>query len=155
MIEAWRPVVGLEGRYEVSSEGRVRSLAFRSNGPPRIMKSTPNYAGYHVITLGVSRKQYRVAVLVLEAFVGPRPVGMEACHGPDYSKSNNRLRNLRWDTSSANCLERDFHGSRNPNSVLTDEQRAEIIRRKRAGERTLLIAKEFGISQGYVYQLAA
>lgn len=128
MIEAWLPVVGLEGRYEISSEGRVRSLAFRSNGLPQIMKSTPNYAGYHVLTLGVERKQHRVAVLVLTAFVGPRPSPQhEACHGPDFTKSNNRLRNLRWDTKSANCLERDnsyMKGDRNPQSRVSRAARA-------------------------------
>lgn len=39
--------------------------------------------------------------LVLEAFVGPRPEGMEACHWNDVC-TDNRLENLRWDTTSAN-----------------------------------------------------
>ena len=32
MTEEWRPVVGYEGLYEVSSEGRVRSLAQATRG---------------------------------------------------------------------------------------------------------------------------
>jgi hypothetical protein len=41
-------------------------------------------------------------ILVLEAFVGPRPAGMEGCHWDD-DPTNNHLSNLRWDTRSANA----------------------------------------------------
>jgi hypothetical protein len=43
--------------------------------------------------------------LVLEAFVGPRPDGQVGCHFDDDPR-NNRVENLRWDTSSANALDR-------------------------------------------------
>lgn len=43
--------------------------------------------------------------LVLMAFVGPCPEGMEACHGND-SPADNRLVNLRWDTMSNNLQDR-------------------------------------------------
>ncbi len=44
--------------------------------------------------------------LMLEAFVGPCPEGMEACHYPDPDKSNNQIGNLRWDTHDANMKDR-------------------------------------------------
>jgi hypothetical protein len=47
--------------------------------------------------------------LVLEAFVGPRPPGMEACHFPDKSPKNNRMDNLRWDTQAGNIRDRAYH----------------------------------------------
>jgi len=47
--------------------------------------------------------------LVLEAFVGPRPPGTECCHRNDI-KTDNRLENLRWDTSSANMYDRVRNG---------------------------------------------
>lgn len=46
-------------------------------------------------------KSRYVHQLVLEAFVGPRPEGLEACHWNDVS-DDNRLDNLRWATKSAN-----------------------------------------------------
>lgn len=58
-----------------------------------------------------------VHVLVLEAFVGPRPQGYEACHGLG-GRLDNSLSNLRWDTSSENRLDTTRHGNnRNANKV--------------------------------------
>ena len=43
-------------------------------------------------------------LLVLEAHVSPRPVGLEGCHN-DGDPTNNVVGNLRWDTHSANLLD--------------------------------------------------
>ena len=152
--EVWKPIVGFEGRYEVSDKGRVRSLKFRGNGGLRVMKGSLNQSGYRVLTLGKSRKQFRAHCLVLEAFVGPRPDGMEGCHG-DGDKDNNALRNLRWDTPSGNAADRrSYHGSGNPNSKLDETQRADIKRRRLDGETTVRLAEEFEISTTRVSQIA-
>lgn len=81
-------------------------------GPLRPLKQQRNKRGYCLVGLdrggrNVSRFVHR---LVLEAFVGPRPVGKEACHFPDHEKSNNRLANLRWDTHAEN--EKDDYRAR-------------------------------------------
>ena len=55
-------------------------------------------------------KHFRVATLVLLAFAGPRPPGMEACHA-NGDASDDRLENLRWDTSSANKFDTVRHGN--------------------------------------------
>ena len=52
-----------------------------------------------------------VQVLVLEAFVRPRPEGMRACHKNDDSLDN-RLSNLKWDTQSANVRQQYGSGRR-------------------------------------------
>lgn len=52
-----------------------------------------------------------MARLVLEAFVGPCPEGMEACHFPDRDPANNQLENLRWDTHQANMVDKATHGT--------------------------------------------
>lgn len=105
-METWKPVVGAEGRYEVSNLGRVKS--FIAPGGEKILKpGTHPRTGHKLVllsmSLGVKRMSY-VHRLVLESFVGPCPVGMEACHLNDES-SDNRLENLRWDTRSANRLD--------------------------------------------------
>lgn len=64
--------------------------------------------------------------LVLEAFVGPCPDGMEGCHFPDRNPANNRLENLRWDTPKSNAADKVIHGTDNTGerhglAKLTDE----------------------------------
>lgn len=51
-----------------------------------------------------------VCHLVLEAFVGPCPEGLECCHN-NGNCHDNRLDNLRWDTRQANIVDRDHHGT--------------------------------------------
>lgn len=118
MSEIWKPVPGWRGLYEVSSFGRVRSIArevmtkrgFKQKVPGRVLR--PGIArGYERVVLQKGGMRHDVAVhrLVLETFVGPCPDGMEACHGDD-NRRNNLLMNLRWDTKSANCQDRTRNG---------------------------------------------
>ncbi|MFL6864076.1 MAG: NUMOD4 motif-containing HNH endonuclease [Allosphingosinicella sp.] len=115
--EEWRPVVGWEGLYEVSNQGRVRSLdraydrpASRRRPQPwrrvyrgRMIKPAPTSAGYLVVNLhrSNSRLMRLVHCLALEAFVGPPPPGMIGLHWDD-DPNNNRLANLRWGTRRDN-----------------------------------------------------
>lgn len=101
--EKWLPVVGWEARYEVSDQGRVRSVGPRG----RVRALTAGSHGYLALNLsdGSRRATRTVHRLVLEAFVGPCPDGMEACHA-DADRHNNRLTNLRWDTTKANAADR-------------------------------------------------
>jgi hypothetical protein len=127
MKEKWLPVVGWEDYYEVSDRGRVRSLPRRvplradltMSVRGRLLSGSVTMFGYHAVTLcrdGV-RSHQRTHRLVLEAFVGPCPDGMEGCHN-DGDKLNNSLGNLRWDTRSANMYDRVAHGM-NPQSQKT------------------------------------
>lgn len=114
-FERWRPVVGFEDRYEVSSLGRVRSLArIDSLGrqvPRRILKAPLTPYDYPRVTLHLNgaRSKARVHVLVAEAFLGPRPSGMEVCH-VDGDPANNAVTNLRWDTHRSNQRDVVRHG---------------------------------------------
>lgn len=56
-------------------------------------------------------QQRKVHHLVLEAFVGPRPEGMQGCHNNGDSKDNCAA-NLRWDTPKANAMDTLLHGCR-------------------------------------------
>lgn len=119
--EQWRSVSGFEGIYEVSDQGRVRSLdrlVLLKNGRKRrehglILKPwKSNRGGYPAVNLaknGHAKRNYLVHVLVLEAFVGPRPEGFACCHN-DGDSANNHLSNLRWDTYSANNHDLVKHG---------------------------------------------
>ncbi len=110
--EQWRPVVGWQGYYEVSSRGRVRSLPrtiMRSNGKPqtfkeRILRPAPDRNGYLAVTLcrdGVART-VQVHVVEFAAFNGPLPRGMTVDHR-DRNETNNDIGNLRLATNQQNA----------------------------------------------------
>lgn len=116
----WLPVPGWEGNYEVSDEGDVRSLdrvVTLPNGQKRsykgkLLKPTVNRLGYPMVVLSRPGEQRTMKVhrLVLTAFVGPCPDGMEACHN-NGDRGDARLENLRWDTHSNNQYDRRRHGT--------------------------------------------
>lgn len=125
--EQWRPVVGYEGRYEVSDHGRVRGLdrRVRTKGggmmtvKGRVLAPAPNGNGHPAVSLhreGVS-KTWKVHTLVLEAFVGPRPEGM-GCRHLDSNPENNHLSNLCWGTQTENMKDMTDAG-RHHNQVRT------------------------------------
>lgn len=87
--------------------GKMRKLVPRPDGRLTVMLSSPS--------AGASLRL--VHQLVLEAFVGPRPEGMEGCHN-NGDCTDNRLENLRWDTSSNNKLDMLIHGT-HPNGSKT------------------------------------
>src|SRR5699024_5494412 len=110
--ENWKPVVGYEGLYEVSDWGNVRSLArtvTRSDGRVRPFPSKVLSQGFSgererpLVALCKNGKQTTKWVhrLVAEAFLGPAPDGMEACHRNDDCQDN-RPENLYWGTRSDN-----------------------------------------------------
>lgn len=119
MTELWRPVPGLEDRYEVSDAGRVRSLTVRvyaGQGRTRISpgRVLSAYRGdrYVKVSLKQDGRQFgrNVHRLVAEAFLGPCPQGMEVCHN-NGDAHDNRLSNLRYDTHANNSLDRRAHGT--------------------------------------------
>jgi hypothetical protein len=108
MTERWKRVPGWPG-YQVSDIGRVRSVdRVLSNGQAcgGVMLATyPNRDGYPKVTLsgGKHKRQKQVTVhrLVMLAFEGPRPPGMEIRH-LDSDPGNARRSNLAYGTHSQN-----------------------------------------------------
>lgn len=118
MEERWKPAPGYEGLYEVSDRGQVRSIPRPrrqwhggiATVPERILRQDVGKRGHRRVTLHSAGKRSRFLVhrLVLTAFVGPCPDGMEGCHG-DGNPANNHLENLRWDTKPANSADSIRH----------------------------------------------
>jgi hypothetical protein len=113
-MEEWRPVVGFEERYEVSSEGRVRSLAracFACGGTRGDRLLTPSFTpegGYYRVSIYGKRqdgkhqqRSLRVHRLVAEAFI-PNPEGKPFVNHKDNNPVNNRVENLEWVTPLEN-----------------------------------------------------
>lgn len=162
-METWKAVPGREGEYEVSDQGRVRSLdriITRKDGRTakckgRLLTPKPNVGGYLSLRLGRGFPAM-VHQLVMLAFVGPSN-GMYACHNNGV-KTDNRLCNLRYDTAYGNQADRaahgtEWYGSMVPFAKLNEAQVSEIKRRL-AKETHAAIAKDYGVCAGTVTQIS-
>lgn len=154
----WRPVVGYEGLYEVSSTGLVRSVdrvtRHGRRWKSRMMSMSKISDGYWSVKLYKNGrgKTKMVSHLVAEAFLGPRPAGYDVCHC-DGSRTNNSVANLRYDTRSGNLQDRRIHGTHNigeshPNARLTWEAVREI---RESSEPVTSLAKRYRVSRMAVW----
>ena len=110
MSELWKTVYGYENLYEVSNQGRVRSLprivsghrTFMRNG--RILRPQERRHGYLSVWLygNGSKKQVSVHRLVAEAFCERRD-GCDEVNHLNEDKQDNRAENLAWCTKKENC----------------------------------------------------
>lgn len=120
----WRPIPSFQGFYEASRGGHIRAVGrpvrfvdkngqehWRQKAPRPLATSVIN-SGYLVAWLCVDgiRTAKTVHSLVAEAFIGPRPAGADVCHN-NGNRLDNRPENLRYDTRSANHLDRVAHGT--------------------------------------------
>ncbi|MBN6037453.1 NUMOD4 motif-containing HNH endonuclease [Amycolatopsis sp. 195334CR] len=102
--ETWRSVPGFEGRYSVSDWGRVLSHLPRHKNGSGLLRPSRDRKGYLRVGLFKDGRNHTVTVhkLVLTAFVGPRPEGLEARH-LDGNPAHNALVNLCWGSSKENA----------------------------------------------------
>ena len=107
MTETWKLIPDIPG-YLVSDMGNVRTLK-RNND--RLL-TTQRVHGYLRASLWKDGEETRRRVhqLVMLAFVGPVPEGMEVRH-LDGSRDNNRLENLAYGTPKENSADRVLHGT--------------------------------------------
>lgn len=155
-MEKWRPVVGYEGWYEVSDQGRVRNVKTRGGSPAgHILTGCPSKKGYLSVCLTVNTKQKvkHVHRLVGEAFLGPLQRGLQTDH-INGDKTDNRAANLRYVTGFVNqrkSYEPQFYrhvprGEAHSQSKLKETQVRAIKRLLRLGMIHRLIADRFRIS---------
>lgn len=105
MEEIWKDVVGLEGIYQVSNLGRVKSLARyvtdRNNNIRMVkehyMSGSDNGNGYLSVMFHTNGKGFRRYIhrLVAEAFI-PNPNKLPEINHKDENRSNNVVTNLEW-----------------------------------------------------------
>lgn len=111
--EVWKPVVGWEEEYSVSSFGRVKSnerYIFLSNNKKQLRseqlrKLNSNTYGYPSVglrRLGQKQIQIAVHILVAEAFI-PNPENKPEVNHKDAIKNHCYVENLEWVTRKENA----------------------------------------------------
>lgn len=169
MQEAWKPVVGFEGIYEVSNLGDVRSVdrityypvnrrakAFIKATSGKLLTKHTQPTGYIYVQLSNGRARRPKALvhrLVAAAFLD-NPNALPHVNHLDGIKSNNRVDNLEWCTASQNerhahktGLKQALRGASNGRAILSDDCVREIrkLLAEKVPQRT--IANHFGIGQ--------
>jgi hypothetical protein len=115
--EKWKKILGYEGLYEVSDQGRVKSLErkvwfnhsktnerFLKKHKARIFK--PQLCrGYHIVGLSKNgeTRSFRVNRLVAVAFC-ENPLNKRCVNHINGIKTDNRAENLEWCTHTENNL---------------------------------------------------
>ena len=111
MKEKWAQFIGYEGLYDVSTYGRVRSHPRNGTQAKKIhiLKPSTSKTGYKRVTLSKNNNATYVSIhrLVAQTFLDNRDNKKEVNH-IDGDRSNNKLSNLEWVTSSENHLHRIY-----------------------------------------------
>lgn len=158
--EEWRAVVGWEGFYEVSDQGRVRRHPSHGHRLVLLLKPIVHKRGYLYVHL--KRKPIRSArtvhSLVAEAFIGPYPYGHEVNHR-DGVKANCAKTNLEYVLQADNIHHaiatgltphpRTFdhpRGSAHHNAVLTEADVLAIRSEPAHHGVTTELARKYGVS---------
>lgn len=148
--EEWRDVVGAngipKGEYRVSSLGRVMSL---KGGKVKILNLTYDGKGYAYVGIHKdgAQKKIHVHVLVATAFI-PNLENKREVNHKNGNKSDNRVENLEWATSSENRQHALKTGLMKRHYNLTDDQVREIRRDCILNDRTrgfTAFAKKFNV----------
>lgn len=138
--EQWKPIPGYEGRYEASTQGRIRSLIYWSGKghryvkrkTPKILKQNMGSRGYYRVTLSKCDKERSQKVLPVHRLIAltwiPNPNNYPEVMHIDETRTNNKVSNLEWGTSKMNCNAplRKQRLSKSHKNVITNEIKEQI-----------------------------
>ena len=156
--EVWKDIPGYEGRYQASTEGRVKVLGhYETHFDPRLGHDITTYRKERILKPGRFNKYGHVSVIlgwrtpgrpvhhiVAETFLGPRPEGHVVCHN-NGNPTDNRLENLRYGTYSENAA--DIYRQRGKKYKLSIDDVQEIRRLLKEGTLSQTeIGKMFGVT---------
>lgn len=132
--EEWMDVVGYEGLYKVSSDGRIKSYHTKFK-KPIILKTSMTTTGYRKVELvkDKTKKSLKVHRLVAEAFI-PNKENKPYVNHLDSDPLNNNVNNLEWCTQKENMIHSAIFGNhksfawKNKEQVISDYISGKSIR---------------------------
>lgn len=149
-------------RYEVSNTGKIRSINYKNTGMEQELKPALNPSGYPCTMIVKDDGTYvykPIHYFITLGFYGVREKGLEVNH-IDGVKTNNNLTNLEYCTHSENCkhacdtgLWEVFHGSKNGNSKLTEQDVREIREHAANNGRYYgrkMLAEKYNVSEAHI-----
>ncbi len=141
--------------YRVGIDGSLYSRRGCNWGRRR---GAPNRDGYIQVHLS-SRKTCRLHTLVLLAFIGPKPEGMQACHRNGI-RTDNRPENLYWGTPQHNINDRETHGNtargeRSGNAKVDDATVRRIRQLRSNGLTFAVIGRLVGLSRSQASRIVS
>lgn len=163
--ELWKDIKGHEGTYQVSSEGRVRSLDRVIKGrsmPGKLLKLQESNNGYLRAFLCVGNrknKPFSVHRLVAKSFID-NSFNKPVVNHIDGDKQNNSISNLEWSTLSENTkhsfnigLQTMCRGEKNPGAKTMEVQVLRVRELGKYGVPVREIATLTGVSVSNIYPI--
>lgn len=111
IMETWRDIEELNGKYEISSYGRLRNKTNKV-----VLKPRKNYKGY--LDIKICGKTKLLHRLVAQTFIS-NPDNKPQVNHIDEDKTNNHVDNLEWVTAKENSN----WGTRNDRRVMNTDYR--------------------------------
>lgn len=157
MVEIWKDIPGYEGRYQASTQGRIKSLTRKVRSINHytnvdFFRTVPEHclrpgryckSGHVSVVLEHGGQGRPVHQLVMKAFMGEPPKGMEILHR-NGDPTDNRLCNLHYGTRTENILDTYQHNGRWRKLTIVDVK--EIRNALQHGACGADLARQYGVS---------
>ena len=152
-MEEWKDIPGWEGRYMISSFGRVKTLDYKRTGREAIMRGLTDIRGYKNIAFrvggaGSKQKHFMVHRLVANAFI-PNQLNKPFVNHKNGDRKDNRVENLEWCSKSENEVHKIYtlgktSGSMIPPKKIMCVETGQVFKSERDA------AKFAGVTQGAI-----
>ena len=162
-----RPIPDFPGYY-AREDGVILStrvygphagFAYKPLSEARELTQKAKTGGYLYVYMSANGSEYtlRVQRLILMAFKGLPPTGVEARH-LNSDRTDNRICNLAWGTKRTNMRDRDnvgktVRGEKHHRAKVTESQVIEIRQRAITGEKQRVLAATYGLTQTAIWHI--